>query len=46
MIKAIELNRRPTLSEFLIDYILMLSLPIGIWVIQPRLNKILKDRNV
>ena len=41
-LKSIELDREAKISEFIIDAIAIFMLPIGVWFIQPRLNRILK----
>jgi len=40
LIKSIELNRKPDFGEYLITVLAFVIWPIGIWFIQPRLNKI------
>jgi len=39
-LKSIELNRKATLGEYIGDFFLIVFLPIGIWFLQPRINKI------
>jgi CDP-diglyceride synthetase len=39
-LKSIELNRQATLREYIGDFFLIVLLPIGIWFLQPRVNKI------
>ncbi len=39
-IKSIETNKVATLSEYILDAILLFAFPIGVWFIQPRLNDI------
>lgn len=39
-LKSLELGHKAKFSEFLLDLILFAIFPIGIWIIQPRLNKI------
>ena len=41
-LKSIELDREAKFSECIIDAITIFALPIGVWFIQPRLNRILK----
>jgi hypothetical protein len=46
--KTVELQRAVTFSDFMGEFFLIWFFPIGIWIIQPRLNIILKeytDRN-
>lgn len=40
-LKSIELGREAVFSEWIIDAFLLFTFPIGVWFIQPRLNKIL-----
>ncbi|SDD20433.1 hypothetical protein [Williamwhitmania taraxaci] len=39
-LKSLEIGRKAKLSEWIIDAILLFAFPIGIWFIQPRLNRI------
>jgi len=39
-LKSIELNREANIGEYIGDFFLILFLPIGIWFLQPRLNKV------
>ena len=39
-LKSIELGRKAKFSEWIIDAILLFVFPIGIWFVQPRLNRI------
>ncbi len=41
-LKSIELGRKAVFKEYIIDSILLFALPIGIWFIQPRINKLNK----
>ena len=41
-LKSIELNREARFSECIIDAITLFALPIGVWFIQPRVNRILR----
>ncbi len=41
-LKSIELNREARFSECIIDAIILFALPIGVWFIQPRVNRILR----
>ncbi|NPD46821.1 MULTISPECIES: hypothetical protein [unclassified Lentimicrobium] len=41
-IKSIELQRPVTFSDFSEEFFLMWFFPIGIWVIQPRVNKMME----
>lgn len=40
-IKSIELQRAVTFSDFSEEFFLMWFFPIGIWIIQPRVNKMM-----
>ena len=40
-LKSVELNREANFSEFIIDAITLFMFPIGVWFIQPRINRIL-----
>lgn len=42
-LKSIELNKKASFGEYFVDFILIIFLPIGIWVLQPRINKIVKS---
>ena len=44
IIKSIELNKEAELGEYIADFFLILFLPIGIWFIQPRINKIVQNQ--
>jgi hypothetical protein len=39
-LKSIELDRRAGISECILDFFLVVFLPIGIWFLQPRINKV------
>ena len=39
-IKEIELKRKPKFSDYILTMIWFIVLPVGIWFIQPRINKI------
>ena len=39
-LKSLELGQKAKFSDFFLDLILFALFPIGIWIIQPRLNKI------
>lgn len=43
LLKSVELKREAMFSEFSSDFLLILFFPIGIWIIQPRLNKIIRN---
>lgn len=42
-LKSIELNKEAGFGDYILDVIFMLFWPIGIWWVQPRLNKIAED---
>ena len=39
-IRSIELKREPEASEYLVEMLLLWIWPIGIWILQPRINAI------
>ena len=39
-LKSIETGTKATFKEYIVDAILILMFPIGVWLIQPRLNRI------
>lgn len=39
-LKSLELQRTKSFSDFALEFVLIWMFPIGIWIIQPRLNKI------
>jgi hypothetical protein len=45
-IKTAELQKECTFKDFTEEFILILFYPIGLWIIQPRINKIYKDLSV
>lgn len=44
-IRAAELKRQVTFSDFAADFFLIWFFPIGIWFIQPRVNKLADEAN-
>ena len=40
--KTVELQREVTFSDFAGEFFMLLFFPIGIWVIQPKINKMIK----
>ncbi|WP_114778631.1 hypothetical protein [Botryobacter ruber] len=44
-LKSIELGREAKLGEYAGDLVLLLIWPIGIWYIQPRINKLINERD-
>jgi hypothetical protein len=45
-LKSLESDKRAKLSEWIIDAFMIFFFPIGIWIIQPRLNKIYAVNNM
>jgi len=43
-LKSLETNRKVTFSECIVDLILLFVFPIGIWIVQPRLNKLFMNQ--
>jgi hypothetical protein len=39
-LKSLETNRKVVFSDCVLDMILLFAFPIGIWITQPRLNKL------
>ncbi len=45
-LKSLETNRKVVFSDCVLDMILLFAFPIGIWITQPRLNKLfMKKKN-
>lgn len=44
IIKSIELDKKVKKRECIIDFLLIIFLPLGIWIIQPRVNKIVSNK--
>jgi len=42
ILKSAELNREATLSDYMGDIFLMCLYPLGIWILQPRIHKLIK----
>jgi hypothetical protein len=40
--KTVELQKKVTFSDFAGEFFMLLFFPIGIWVIQPKINKMIK----
>jgi hypothetical protein len=40
LLKSVELGKRVQVADFFGDFILILFFPIGVWIIQPRVNKL------
>tara|TARA_B110000046_G_C13016331_1_gene408942 strand:+ start:1352 stop:1558 length:207 start_codon:yes stop_codon:yes gene_type:complete len=43
VIKSIELHRTGTFGEFAGEFFLIWFFPIGIWFIQPKINKMMEE---
>jgi hypothetical protein len=41
-IKTVELQRAVTFIDFAIEFFLILFYPVGIWIIQPKINKMIE----
>lgn len=42
-IKTVELQREVTFSDYALEFVLTWFLPVGIWFLQPRINKIVQN---
>jgi hypothetical protein len=42
-LKSVELQRPVTFTDFVLDFFLFLFFPVGVWLIQPRINKIFNE---
>lgn len=45
VLKAVEVQKSVTFSEFAGEFFLIWFFPIGIWIIQPRINKLFDTKN-
>ncbi len=43
-LKSVEQDRSATLKEYAWDILLFLFFPVGVWYLQPRINKIFSDQ--
>jgi hypothetical protein len=43
-LKSVELQKPVTFSDFAGEFFLLWFFPIGIWIIQPRINKIFESK--
>ena len=43
-IKSVETKRKCSFKESILEFILICVFPVGVWIIQPRINKIFNDR--
>lgn len=39
-IRSVELGRKVSFKECIIDFLLLFAFPIGVWFIQPRINRL------
>ena len=46
VLNSIERNREVSLSDYIGDFFLIVFLPIGIWFLQPRINRILENKEL
>lgn len=46
IIKTIELDRKTTVGDYIGDFFLLLFTPLGVWFIQPRVNTIIREKQV
>jgi hypothetical protein len=44
LIRSVELGKKPLVKDHVVESVLMLFPPVGVWVIQARLNKIIANR--
>lgn len=44
LLKSIEKNKEASFAEYIVDFFLIVLLPLGIWFLQPRINKSARDR--
>jgi hypothetical protein len=44
LIRSVELGKKPSMKDHLIESVLMLFPPIGLWIIQPKLNRIIANQ--
>ena len=42
-LKSVELEREAKISNYLGDFFLVWFFPIGIWILQPRIHKLIKE---
>ncbi|WP_194778309.1 hypothetical protein [Pararhodonellum marinum] len=42
-LKSIELGKKASFAEYFADFFLIFFLPIGIWFLQPRINRVIKS---
>lgn len=45
-LKSMELGREAVAKEYILDAILLFLLPIGIWFIQPRVNRLFNQTKI
>lgn len=44
--KTAELKRKVTFSDFAGEFFMIWFYPIGIWIIQPKINKMIKEKHI
>ena len=42
-LKSVELGKEAILSDYILEFFLLWFFPIGVWIIQPRINKIFSN---
>lgn len=42
-IKVVEMQKQIQFKDFMVEFLLLCFFPVGIWIIQPRINKIFKE---
>jgi hypothetical protein len=42
--KSVELQREVVFSDFAVEFFLFWFFPIGIWIVQPKINKMIQDK--
>src|SRR5690606_9181673 len=44
LLRTVELEKRPAWKDHILESVLMLFPPVGLWIVQPKLNKIIAGR--
>jgi hypothetical protein len=42
IMKSVELGRMAKVADYIGDFMLVWMMPIGVWIVQPRLNKLVE----
>jgi len=42
-LKTVELQREVSFNDFIAEFFLTWFFPIGVWILQPRINKMIKE---